>query len=215
MAGTDISDKADGLVAHDHTYFGNGCPGDDSQPESYESCSSKTEPTFDGETQNIGSYYNFQAATASSGVALSEANTIAPDTFCPLGWQMPYSGTGGDYYDKSRSWKVLTEEYEYGDTSSGAAGLKSYPIDYVYSGNYFWNRGRLYALNNNGYYWSSTIWNDSSAANLSTWADKVSIAASNHKALGVNIRCIFIFSVLSSTARWKELMYRLEILMKM
>ena len=203
-----MTDYIDSNVFHDHTYYGNGCSngwGEGGYGGSDKSCSTRFTKTYNNETQIIGTYYSFQAATSGSGGAITTPNTNAPDTFCPLGWQMPYSGTGGDYYDKSRSWKVLTEEYEYGDTPSGAAGLKSYPIDYVYSGNYFWNRGRLYALNNNGYYWSSTIWNDSSAANLSTWADRVSIAASNHKALGINIRCIFIFSVPSSTARWKEI----------
>ena len=152
MAGTDISDKADGLVAHDHTYYGNGCPGDDSQPESYESCSSKTEPTFDGETQNIGSYYNFQAATASSGIALSEANTIAPDTFCPLGWQLPYSGTGGDYYDQSKSWNYLFDLYNYSDGRL----LQTYPLSYVRSGTYYWGSGILYGQGVAAQLWSLT-----------------------------------------------------------
>ena len=196
MAGTDISDKADGLVAHDHTYFGNGCPGDDSQPESYESCSSKTEPTFDGETQNIGSYYNFQAATASSGVVLSEANTIAPDTFCPLGWQMPYSGTGGDYYDKSRSMKYLFETYGLLDDQHSAEEYLSYPFSNTRSGRIRFDVAGLRFVGTAGFFHPVTVAGGGNMYRIEVWRTNLRYNGPVPMIFGYTVRCNSKVSIL-------------------
>ena len=120
---------------------------------------------------------------------MSTANSNSPDTFCPAGWQLPYSGTAGDYYDASKSWSYLFTQYGYGDNQDGATGIKSYPLDYVYSGLYNWRTGRLYDQSNYAYLWSSTIVNSTSAYRLTTWSTGVHPAESPNKTCGHTLRC--------------------------
>ena len=185
-------------VQHDHTYFGNGCSngwGTSGEGGSDVPCGTVAEgylvKTYNNaETQKNGTYYTFQAATTGTGGAMSTANSNSPDTFCPAGWQLPYSGTAGDYYDASKSWSYLFTQYGYGDNQDGSNGLRSYPLDYVYSGIYLWNTGRLYFQGNVAYLWSSTIVSSTSAYSLHTWSTGVRPAVSDLKAYGFALRCV-------------------------
>ena len=174
VAGTDVSVYRDGNINHDHTYFGNSCSiaergGADSEHKmSQTSCSTRIISTTQSgsDPQYIGVYYNyFAATTGSGGTTLSTDNTNAPDSFCPLGWQLPYSGTGGDYYDKSKSWNYLNSAYP------STHRRKNYPISLIFSGHFNWDNGSagtgLFWLEVNGYIWSSTIY----SVNQAYWAD--------------------------------------------
>ena len=194
----------DSDVSHDHTYMGNGCKngwgtsgeGGSQTPCANSDAGGRYVTTADGETQKNGTYFNFQAATVGAGGAMATDKTDSSYTFCPLGWQMPYSGTGGDYYDKSRSWNHLFKSYglHIGDgTATDATKIKSYPFSYVYSGTYRWNTGRLYYQSNVGYYWSSTVASSTNAYNLNTWSSVVRPAESNNKASGFAVRCVHHF----------------------
>ena len=210
MAGNpaDLTVYKDTNVSHDHTYIGNGCPGGDG---SITPCETRIVKTADNENQRNGTYYNFQAATVGAGGAITTDNTDSSDTFCPLGWQLPYSGTGGDYYNKSRSWNKLFTEYNiaFGDgTATDATKIKSYPFSYVYSGRYYWVTGRLYNQSGNGYYLSSAVVSSTNAYGLNTWSLIVRPANRDNKANGFALRCVDCFSIHSSTARWKEQTYR-------
>ena len=207
MAGTDISDKADDLIAHDHTYYGNGCPGDNGQPDSYKSCSTRIVNTFDGEPQLIGAYYNFQASTVGSGAAITTDNTNSPDTFCPLGWQLPYSGTDGDYYDKSKSNDFLFNTYGIADSQSGANQFRSYPFSYILSGRIRFDVSGLRFLDNAGFLWPMTIGGPGLAFRTEIWYSAVRYADSAFGMnFGYNVRCVDCFSIHSSTARWQEIL---------
>ena len=150
---------------NDHVFYGNGCPNgwDDSKPNaggSTVACDSSTATTMDGETLSTKTVYSFQAATSGAGSTVVTANANSPDTFCPLGWQLPYGGTGGDYYDKSRSWRYLLTVYNIGfdpGTSADVTKVKSYPFSNIPSGSFHWSTGELYALGVNFYYWSPTV----------------------------------------------------------
>ena len=223
VAGTNIN-YPDSNISHDHTYYGNGCPGGDG---SITPCETRIVKTADNEDQKNGTYYNFQAGTSGAGAAVTTDNTNSPDTFCPLGWQMPYSGTGGEYYDKSRSWNKLFTDYSIAfddGTAAGATKIKSYPLSYVYSGLYLWNTGRLYLQSNSGFYWSSTVVSSTNAYSLDTWSSGVRPAYTRSKADGYAVRCVhtsatpcqnlrhseiesklsFLHFLGSSTARWQE-----------
>ena len=201
-------------VAHDHTYYGRGCNngwgtdglGGSATPCQNSNAGGRYITTADGETQKNGTYYHFQAATSGTGATVSTTNANSPDTFCPLGWQLPYSGTGGDYYDKSRSWNYLFNKYSIINDETSATKVKSYPFSYVYSGNYYWITGRLYHQSNRGIYWSSTIVDRTGAYGLTTWSSVVRPADTPHKAFGQPLRCVLDFSIPSSTARWKEIL---------
>ena len=195
MEGTDIS-LSDGNYFHDHTYYGNGCEnewGPGGSGGSTKACSTNKVNSFDNEEQRIGVYYDYQAATSGTGAAIATGNTDSPDTFCPLGWQLPYSGTGGDYYDKSRSWNYLFDTYGISYNPSGAsevAKVKSYPLSYVFSGIFFWIRGQLSLQDSDGYYWSSTIVNNTSAYDHNTWATVIRPSSTYAKGGGMALRCV-------------------------
>ncbi len=159
VAGTDISSIREVNQTKDRTYYGNGCPNayDTSKPNyggSTVSCQTSIVDTVDGETQKIGTYYSFAAATSGTGGSTTSGVTNSTDTFCPLGWQLPYGGTGGDYYDKSRSWKYLLTQYNILDDGSNITVLQSYPLSYIRSGNSIAYSGILLTMGIQGFYWS-------------------------------------------------------------
>ena len=197
MEGTDIR-FPDSDYTHDHTYYGNGCPGDDNQPESYKSCSTRIVNTFDEEPQLIGVYYDFQAATAGAGGAITTDNANAPDTFCPLGWQLPYSGTGGDYYDKPKSNDFLFNTYGIADSQSGANQFRSYPFSYVFSGRLRFEVSGLKFLDTAGFLWSITIGGPGQAFRTEIWYEKVRYASAYSMTFGYALRCDFDISNLES-----------------
>ena len=162
VAGTDVTKN---IVFWEQTYYGNGCDngwsGED--PPAYGgsgvSCSTRIVKTLDGEDLQIGTYYSFVAANAGTGGdGSSTDNSNPPDTFCPLGWQMPYGGSGGDYYDQSRSWKYLFTRYNIQYNQQGIVKMKSFPLSYISSGVYITNAG-LYRMSDMGYFYSSTVYN--------------------------------------------------------
>ncbi len=202
----DLTVYRDSDVTHDHTYIGNGCSGGDG---SITPCETRIVKTADDETQKNGTYYHYQASTSGSGGSISTDKTDVPDTFCPLGWQLPYSGTAGDYDDKSKSWNHLFKTYSLhiaDGTTTDATKVKSYPFSYVYSGNYYWGTGRLYRQSNSGFYWSSTVVSSTNAYFLDTWSSAVRPADTANKVGGYAVRCANYFSIPSSTARWREQM---------
>ena len=180
----------DANVSHDRTYFGNGCPGNNSSSATsgIEACSSRMVSTVNDGDQKNGTYYHYQAATDGSGAAIATNNTNSPDTFCPLGWQLPYGGTGGDYYDKSKSLKYLLSTYSIISSSSGSTIIRSYPLSFVRAGTYYWSDGRLFYFNEQGYYGSSTINSDYKYYWMSLWGSGLQ-EEPHYKYHGSTLRC--------------------------
>ena len=183
------------MVDEDHSYYGNGCPndwGDDGSNGSRTSCATRIVPThLNVEYQKNGTYYTYFAATSGSGgSALETDNANTPDTFCPLGWQLPYGGTGGDYYDKSRSWRYLVNEYSLGDDTAGTDGMTSYPLDLILSGYYYVLTSRLYSQGGFGRVWTNTIRRKYDAYRFTTGYGYVHIGfESTGKNMGYALRC--------------------------
>ena len=203
VAGTpaDLTVYIDEDIAHDHTYFGNGCPngwGTDGDGGSITPCSTRIVKDGNEENQKNGTYYNYQAASSGNGASITTNNTNTPDTFCPLGWQLPYGGSGGDYYDKSKSLRFLTTTYNITDDSSGSTIIKAYPFSYVYSGDYLASLGRLYYQTNYGHYWTSTVVNDSSSYRFNMWNVRVMNQSTDYKGYSMALRCDYISDVSSA-----------------
>ena len=197
----DLTIYIDSSNAHDHTYYGRGCKngwgtsgeGGSQTPCADSDAGGRYVKTADNETQKNGTYYNFQAATVGAGGAMATDKTDSPYTFCPLGWQLPYSGTGGDYYDKSRSWKYLFTRYGIGNNNAGSTAFKKYPLSYINAGEYAVYVGRLFGQRSNsfygnGRYWSSTIktWN---AYGINTWLNALYESDAMYKGHGLPLRC--------------------------
>ena len=207
MEGTNTR-QVDENLSHDHTYYGKGCNSDwGTTGGSYTACSINTVTTADNETQRIGTYYHFQAATSGSGSDITSDYAVPPDTFCPLGWQLPYSGTGGDYYDKPRSYKYLLNSYDFDfgeDNAVQITRLRSYPFSYIYSGNYMWGSyGTLAYTGIHGIYWTSTNKDNLRAYRFYMWGKNL-LSYDVNKFYGMTVRCVNNFSIPPSTARWQE-----------
>ena len=200
MAGNpaDLTTYKDVNNAHDHSYFGNGCTNGwnsgSKTPCQASDAGGRYIATADGETQKNGTYMNYQATTAGSGASIKTENSNTPDTFCPLGWQLPYSGTDGDYYDQSKSWNYIFTTYNIAfelGTPDDALKVKSYPFSHVYSGIYSWGDGLLYRQKTGGaYLWSSTIIGGTTAYGLITDVAVVRPAFSYIKTIGFPVRCV-------------------------
>ena len=164
MEGTDVSVYVDPNILHDHTYYGNGCEvqWDVGSPTA---CDKRTAVTYDNETLSMGTYYSYQAASSGSGTSVSTDGAKVPDSFCPLGWQLPYGGTVGDYYDKSKSWRYLFNTYGLvASTNPYGNSVRSYPFSYIGSGNYrISSNGYLYSLSKDGDYNSAIVKSSSNA----------------------------------------------------
>ncbi len=181
---------SDADVNKDYSYYGNGCWGNDSITP----CESRIEADGDGENQNIGTYYSFQAATSGSGAAISTTSANSPDTFCPLGWQLPYSGTDGDYYDKSRSWNYLFDQYGmlYNDGNAPSATmLISYPLSYINSGAIYFSIGKVLYKSQNVLVHSGTIGNAEYNNRMNSWSTAILTSNLAHKSNGAIVRCDF------------------------
>ena len=194
-------DNTSGWYLRDHSYYGRGCgngwgtggDGGSQTPCADSNAGGRYIATLDGETQKNGTYYHFQAATSGAGGAIEADNANSPDTFCPLGWQLPYSGTDGDYYDKSRSLNYLFTTYGIrfvDETQADATKVGSYPFSYVLSGAYYWAKGRLYLQNGGGYYWQSTNNNLPNSYLFHLGRNTVKPARADNKSFGYSIRCV-------------------------
>ena len=190
VEGTNIH-VVDDRVGHDYTYYGNGCPGEAADGGSTKACSTRIIATHDGENLNGGTYYNFHAVSSGNAVTTATENANTPDTFCPLGWQLPYSGTGGDYYDKSRSWRYLLTRYSIvGESPSDSNTIRSYPFSYISAGMYNNSLGVFYLQGGMGFYWSQTAKNYGYGYRLNTHPDYVRSSVENIKAGSASVRCV-------------------------
>ena len=183
---TAYKDDTAGYQLRDHSYYGNGCPGSNT---STTPCSTRIVETDSGDPQKNGTYYHFQAATAGSGGVTEIENTNTPDTFCPLGWQLPYSGTGGDYDDRSKSWKYLFTQYGIGNDRPGALKTVSYPLSNIWAGYFQWYSGSLQYQSNASYYWSTLVASNTTAYATATWFSVAQPGYLSGKGYGFVIRC--------------------------
>ncbi len=153
VAGTALSTLAnyqDTDYTHEHTYFGNG-NGPNANLGTVGTTYETT--TYDGETQKIGTYYTFQAATVGTGASFSTDGEQAPDSFCPAGWQLPI----GNNQNVNKAFQKLLNSYSITNNSAGSNAGRSYPLSYLLSGYYFWSSGRVNSLGSRGNWWSNTI----------------------------------------------------------
>ena len=97
-------------------------------------------------------------------------------------------------------------KYNYGDNSTGSNKSRSYPVSRILDGTYFWGSGALMQQDTASHLWSLTVQSDIKAYRLHMGVDYVRYQPMEKHA-GNPVRCFYIFSTLSSTARWKERMF--------
>ena len=191
MEDTDLEPYKDTDTSKVHSFYGLGC----SQGESPKTCNIRIVETYDNEYQEIGTYYTHPAATSGASSTISTDNTNTPDTFCPFGWQLPYGGTDGDYYDKSKSWKYLFRQYGYdfgNNQQTWRDFTMKYPMSYIDSGRFNFRTAMIGQASNSGYYWSETVKLNTLAYNMALYASNIS-QATYGKNDSLALRCIFAF----------------------
>ena len=194
----DLTVYADNVTGHDHAYYGNGCPGLQTDG-SKTPCSTRLVNTFDGETLKNGTYYNFQAATSGTGGTLEPDNTNSSDTFCPLGWQLPYGGKDGDYYDQSKSWRYLFTQYGIVGGDTGMSAATSYPFSLLRKGGlYSWYDAKLYNLNTEGDFQTTTVNSQTRYYWMMITENLFYMNQDDGKANGRSLRCVSEFTKDSS-----------------
>ena len=136
---------------------------------------------------HIGSYYNYAAATAGSGIDLISQNAV--ESVCPKGWRLPI----GSNYTDNKSFGHLTDVY--GVTSganlntSTALYLQYYAPHFILGGigN---NDGSSTYYKQTGFYWSASSYSAPHAFYLSFTNSNVSARHSNERYVRANIRCV-------------------------
>ena len=134
---------------------------------------------------SYGNYYNWYSATAGHGKYGSSYGSgyTAPGDICPAGWHLPTGNTTGEYY-------ALNTALNAGATDSTASnGLRSYPNNFVYSGNV--NGSSVNNRGSYGSYWSSSASNSNVAYSLFFGSSSVSPGTSlSSKYYGRVARCV-------------------------
>ena len=186
VEGTNISFPNEQVNA-EFTFYGNGCR---ISTGSKVACETRQVSTYDNETQNNGTMYSIASAfTRYSTPGTTTDNSNSPDTFCPLGWQLPYGGTGGDYYNQPKSWRYLIETaYSLTKSEPGSQAMNSYPISYVPGGGYELRSGVYYNQGAAGLYWTSTR-NDGSKSYRYYIGSNTYIIEANSNGYGYAVRC--------------------------
>ena len=138
----------------------------------------------------FGNYYTWEAATAGTGrsSSITGQTTMAPESICPAGWQLPLGGTTNNAFRNLLS--------QYGLTSSPTNGnynITLAPLFFVRSGDIQQGQG-IYMFNDDGMYWSSTLDTNSYgyayADSLKVQSWKITTASSSGRDIGMSVRCV-------------------------
>ncbi len=142
---------------------------------------------------SYGNYYNWYSATAGhgkDGVNYS-TNYDAPGDICPVSWHLP---TGRNTSSVFASLDIaLGGTGTYQDTIESSKRWRTYPNNYVYSGNTY--SEPINNRNSYGGYWSSSANGGHTAYNLVFYDDLVypgTDAGYSSKFVGRMIRCVLI-----------------------
>ena len=126
--------------------------------------------------ERAGNYYNWNAATAGSGIKYT-TSTSMNDSICPKGWRIPL-GSGST---ESKGFPLLTN-------SVAANSLVSVPYNFTLAGRYDRTTGNMTAQGTNGYYW--TVYNYGGAVTAFTFDLSTKGLAGSDRGQGYSVRCV-------------------------
>lgn len=134
--------------------------------------------------QKFGNLYNWTAATLGSGTKVTTNGGDAEDSICPRGWKLP------DYTNKGSFQDLFTA---YGISANNAASVNkmtNFPLNFLRTGSYGYERGNLGERTNGGSWWSATI-NDAPFADcLQTSVSMFLPRNRYYRGYGFAIRCV-------------------------
>jgi uncharacterized protein (TIGR02145 family) len=139
---------------------------------------------------SYGNYYNWYSATAGHGKYGSGYGSgyNAPGDICPFGWHLPTGSASGDIYE-------LNTALNDGAIDSVASNrMRSFPNNFVFSGDVSTNASSSYIYNRNSqaYYWTASAVSSTGAffMQLSEASVVPSTGQSVFKYSGRAIRCV-------------------------
>ena len=169
--------------------------GFDDETKAFVYNSTKTSGT-DCTSPGCYSYYSWTAATAGSGLSITEDNTDAPYSICPKGWKLPSTRTTDVADWKTSDFYKLAVAYGMDPSSTyqstanfyNQAGPGTTP-NFLLTGNYL--NGSFFNGAYYGNYWSSSTSYDSADAQyLFFHSSNVNSANSYNRRYGSAVRCI-------------------------
>lgn len=128
---------------------------------------------------SYGIMYNWYTASAGNGDFTMDSGNVAGD-ICPKGWRLPTGGSSGEYV-------ALNNAINNGSSSTDA-GLLKFPANFIYSGDYNYNKpgGR----GSYGRWWSATPNGNAKAFRLGVTASGATPDGSWNKWDAFAVRCI-------------------------
>jgi uncharacterized protein (TIGR02145 family) len=126
---------------------------------------------------SYGVYYNWYTATAGNGTTDTGFNVTVNGDLCPAGWRLP-TGNNGDYVALNAAVSI----------DSGDTGLRNYPNNFVWSGDY--NKTSRTNGGINGRYWTATSYGVDSSYRLGFQPDKMSVNGNYEKWDAFAVRCV-------------------------
>ncbi len=138
---------------------------------------------------SYGNYYNWYSATAGHGKYGSSYGSgyTSPGDICPAGWHLPTGGSATAEFGALDVAMGGTGAYQ--STAEASNRWRSYPNNFVYSGNV--NGSSVNNRGANGNYWSSSANNSNNAYNLNFNSSNVNPGTNNfYKYYGRMVRCV-------------------------
>ena len=136
---------------------------------------------------SYGVYYNWYTATAGRGTYNTSSNTTVVGDICPKKWRIPTGGSTGEF-------NALNTAVNSGSTSSDT-GLRAYPVNFVWSGDY--NNNKRNSSYSNGRIWTATA-KDNNTAYRAGFATSTVTTSTNayNKWDGFVVRCVYNFNAI-------------------
>lgn len=129
---------------------------------------------------SYGGMYNWYTATAGNGTFATGGNTSTSGDVCPAGWRLPTGGNNGE-------WASFNRTVNSG-SSTNDTGLRSYPNNFSYSGDY--NANAPTGRGNQGRFWSSSSNSNDKAFRLGYGNNTVTPANAYNKWVAFSVRCV-------------------------
>lgn len=134
--------------------------------------------------QKFGNLYNWTAATLGSGTKVATNGSNAEDSICPRGWKLPDYTNKGSFQNLFTTYSIST------NNAASVNKMANFPLNFLRTGAYGYERGNLNGRTNNGSWWSATI-NDAPFADcLQTSVSMFLPRNRYYRGYGFAIRCV-------------------------
>ncbi len=142
--------------------------------------------------EQIGTLYNWAAATAQTGTAAAAATTEVSTSICPQGWRLPSNSGDYSFSELMGAYGLPTTNQSSLTSANNYSGQLQNPLNFNRPGYYAWSSGALGARGSRGYFWSSTAFNSTNARLLHFYSSGFNPQSGNSKGYGFSVRCVAV-----------------------